>query len=111
MDFETEEINAVVLKSTAEYLKEYGEDHGLSVGEVINRMLFQLDTDNSSDIAIDILGYMESLTSHQTFEQKKKSVIVSIAYLLTTVTDYDFTLSDALRSIADTYHIVSPFSE
>ncbi len=75
------EINATVLEQTAMAIEKYTKKYNLSTGEVIDKLLLNFCTNDPDLAAQFICQFFISTISKQTEEQKKKTLLKTIAFL------------------------------
>lgn len=75
------EINVKVLTKSKEILENIAETGGLSIGEVIDRMVLKFCPDNVEDAHLLILEYILIITEHLTREQLDETMLKVLTVL------------------------------
>lgn len=98
-----ERINVTVTDATAEYLRVYGKEHGMSEGEVINSLVLDANTDYAESVALSVLEYFELMTRRYAYKKFNETIIATIAFLLSYLVPKHMSPEEAQEKIKTYY--------
>ncbi len=106
MSDKLEEITITVMKETANALRAFNDNMGLSMGEIVDRFLLNFSTRDINRAAIFIVEYLEIVTKDQDSEQYKGTLLQVMAFCLSGILKKDnWEIEDifnALKKICET---------
>lgn len=92
-----EQMNIVITKHTAEALRNDEKVTGLSIGEIIDRLLLKTTIYNSNFAATCICDYVILITRDQTNTQIEETILKTVALLLTAYAEsHDYTFEHVM---------------